>query len=300
MTAKAIQIQKLFQNHANGKYMSAVDFDNMKAIQPGISFYIGDIKITPIESEHSAFEPLMFLLEANGKRILHTGDFRMHGLHWEKVHHSLNQFRPIDLIITEGTTLSRKENESSWSELTVREQLSSVLKNYKYCFFLASSSNTSRIETFAQSIPRGKYFLMDSFQKDVLAIVNQKVFQKARFYGENLKLEQCGFGMIIRANPYFSKLVQRYISSFPEDTCLIYSMWSGYLEKDSIKEIYDLPFKYKYIIHSSGHVVYEDLNRFLNELDAQKIIFIHTDESEFHFALNNRIVLLKDKEVLTI
>lgn len=300
MTEKSIQIQKLFQTHANGKYMSEIDFDNMKAIYPGITFSVGDIKITPIESEHSAFEPLMFFIEACGKRILHTGDFRMHGLHWKTVQKSLKQFHRPDLVITEGTTLSRKENESFWSEMTVQEQLCTVLKKHKYCFFLASSSNTSRIETFAQSIPRGKYFLMDDFQKDLLQITGSDVFRKSRTYGENLKLEQCGFGMIIRANNYFAPIVRKYLSSHPEETCFIYSMWSGYLEKDSIREIYDLPYKYKYIIHSSGHVVYEDLNTFFNELDAHKIVFIHTDASVFHFDLNDRIISIKDKEVLTI
>ena len=171
---------------------------------------------------------------------------------------------------------------------------------HKYCFFLTSSSNISRIETFAQCIPKGKYFLMDDFQKDLLSIIEQKVFKKALSHGENLKLEQCGFGMIIRANKSFSKIVKKYISSFPEETCLIYSMWSGYLDKEEVRQFYDFPFKHKYIVHSSGHVVYEDLNQLLNELNAKKIVFIHTDESNFHFDLNNRIIPLTDKEVLII
>lgn len=40
---------------------------------------INDIKVTPIAVDHSAFDSYMFLIEADGKKILHTGDFRTHG-----------------------------------------------------------------------------------------------------------------------------------------------------------------------------------------------------------------------------
>ena len=40
---------------------------------------IGDMTLTPIRVNHSAFDSYMFLIEAEGKRVLHTGDFRTHG-----------------------------------------------------------------------------------------------------------------------------------------------------------------------------------------------------------------------------
>lgn len=40
---------------------------------------IGDIAVTPLFVDHSAYDAHMFLMEAEGKRILHTGDFRSHG-----------------------------------------------------------------------------------------------------------------------------------------------------------------------------------------------------------------------------
>ena len=43
------------------------------------SFFIKDIKITPFTVDHSAYNSFMLLIEAEGKRILHTGDFRNHG-----------------------------------------------------------------------------------------------------------------------------------------------------------------------------------------------------------------------------
>ena len=46
---------------------------------------IKDLKITPIESDRSAIDSLMFLVEGHGKRILITGDYRMHGYHAESM-----------------------------------------------------------------------------------------------------------------------------------------------------------------------------------------------------------------------
>jgi ribonuclease J len=40
---------------------------------------VGDIVVTPYFVSHSACDAYMFLIEAGGRRILHTGDFRGHG-----------------------------------------------------------------------------------------------------------------------------------------------------------------------------------------------------------------------------
>ena len=43
------------------------------------SVIIKGIKITPLLVDHSAYNAYMLLIEAEGKKILHTGDFRNHG-----------------------------------------------------------------------------------------------------------------------------------------------------------------------------------------------------------------------------
>ena len=42
-------------------------------------FPIGPFTVTPMLTDHSAFDAYMLLIEAAGKRILYTGDFRRHG-----------------------------------------------------------------------------------------------------------------------------------------------------------------------------------------------------------------------------
>jgi ribonuclease J len=43
------------------------------------SFKIGDITITPYWADHSAFDSYSFLIEADGKKLFYSGDFRGHG-----------------------------------------------------------------------------------------------------------------------------------------------------------------------------------------------------------------------------
>ncbi|MEP6967478.1 MAG: MBL fold metallo-hydrolase, partial [Pseudomonadota bacterium] len=52
------------------------DFRSWKSGEP---FDVGPFRITPRLTDHSAFDAHMLLIEAEGKRILYSGDFRAHG-----------------------------------------------------------------------------------------------------------------------------------------------------------------------------------------------------------------------------
>jgi ribonuclease J len=45
----------------------------------GTALQIGPFKVTPFLIDHSAFDAYMLLIEVHGKRILYSGDFRIHG-----------------------------------------------------------------------------------------------------------------------------------------------------------------------------------------------------------------------------
>lgn len=302
------EIMSAYKKHMGKSFLGDMSPDDVRTIQDGKSFNIGDIMITPIQSDHSSFQPYMFLLETGGKRILHTGDFRLHGQHYDRIMSRLRELGNVDLLITEGTTLTR--TGENWTEEKVKTYLSGLLKENKYCFLLTSSGNIDRISQFAQCIQRGKYFLMDDFQKQLLDIAMsndsqcQNDFKKALVYGDNLKakIEERGFGMIVRANARFEKLLRYYMDEHKDDSCLIYSMWTGYLEISAIKDFVDIAGKKRRTVHSSGHVVLQDLNEMINMLNPGRILFIHTESSTdtIQIDLKERIVNLKDNEELNL
>lgn len=74
------------------------------------TFNIGDISITPYWNDHSGFDAYSFLLQANGKSIFYSGDFRSHGrkasaFEWLLRHAPQN----VDYLLLEGTTIGSSD-----------------------------------------------------------------------------------------------------------------------------------------------------------------------------------------------
>jgi ribonuclease J len=81
----------------------------------------GEIKITQYLMDHSIPGACAYIIEYDGRSIIYTGDYRMHGNHLEWVNHFIEQAHksnPVALI-TEGTRVSNIEdfrNEAYRSE----------------------------------------------------------------------------------------------------------------------------------------------------------------------------------------
>lgn len=69
-------------------------------------FAVGPFTVTPILTDHSAFDAYMLLVEGAGKRLLYTGDFRRHGRKSVLVDRMMaHPPADIDVLLTEGTNL---------------------------------------------------------------------------------------------------------------------------------------------------------------------------------------------------
>jgi ribonuclease J len=92
---------------ASARYMKnkkKLSFDHVPLIA-GRKVARGDIAITPFPADHSAYDSYMFLAEAEGRKILYTGDFRSNGRKsFDDILSDLP--RSIDALVCEGTTLS--------------------------------------------------------------------------------------------------------------------------------------------------------------------------------------------------
>lgn len=106
------------------------------------------------------------------------------------------------------------------------------------------------------------------------------------------------------ANPsrYFLK-----VSNFSDllgrlDRCsVIYSMWSGYLEEPKYQIIKQHPKVAFHEIHTSGHAVREDLQRFAAALQPKRLVPVHTEHGDSYRDLfGNSVVVLQDGETLEI
>lgn len=254
----------------------------------GEAFTIGDIHIRPLVIDHSAADSYMFVIEAEGKRLLYTGDFRMHGLR----HHVLEKLvstyiGKVDVLITEGTSLSRDTDEHI-SEAAVLEDISSYIQDGKYVFIMCSSTNIDRIMGIWQNMPTDKVLICDAYQKRILDTVINNVYYKSSLYRRHdspLVLSKGpypkyymdhGFVSLVRGTENFIS----QIKEFPKDDVrIIYSMWTGYIEENlalkTLLETYPT-----YICHASGHVSKDDLIKFIELVNPDAIIPVHTDNPE--------------------
>ena len=293
------EIMIAYQNHMANHIDNPIDANKIVPFSFNQKLVIGDFTIFPIESDHSAVGSVMFLIEVGGKRVLHTGDFRLHGCRYEKLMEQINEIGNIDLLITEGTSLSRNEDDP-WNEDRVKNEMEHLFKKYKYCFVQCSSTNLDRLEIISRVVERGKYFIVSPFIKKLFDISEKygvNSFNKPLIDGDNLRLEEKGFTYILR-NDSQSKKRMSYFNKYPENSCYIYSMWKGYMEMDSNKDFYNIANGKVQHVHSSGHVTKEDLNSFIKLVDPNKIIVIHTENNGYYSDIlyRDRIAGITDKE----
>ena len=283
----------------------------LKTFKQGVSLKIGDMKITPIRTDHSAFDSYMFLIEANGKRILHTGDFRLHGPMGKGVPKTLRKIGKVDVLICEHTTLSRQD-KTAMSEFMLQEEAINLIKNNKYVFILCASTNIDRIASFYHANRKAgeKLFICDDYQKKILDYVTKSSSKYTAYYNlEDVKsfdgrfynqMKNKGFCMLVRDNYFSKKFV--YNPNF-KDNIFIYSQWLGYLEGEKAEEslIRFVPKDYTYL-HTSGHADSKGITKVCNIVRPKTIVAIHGENSHDFDKLNLPYTIkhLKNKEAYNI
>lgn len=293
-------------------------FEGVETFGPLDKLTVGDITVTPLMTDHSAFDAYMFVVEAAGKRILHTGDFRTHGFRGGKTFKMLQAYaKNIDYIISEGTMLSRA-GEKVMTEPELQREAVKIMKEAKYTFALAGSLNIDRIGAFYHAaIKAGRIFVCDYYQKCQLEIVRDNHKDKSSFYDfaqvfdvddiervpEKLLrlMENKGFCMMIRANDKFKP----YLERFSDGRTVLYSMWSGYLQgKTTSESIVEFLKPYDFTtLHTSGHATTEALKELYNTVKPSGgLIPIHTvfPERFEEIISGSKIICLNDGEPLDI
>ena len=276
----------------------------------GEAFTIGNIHIRPLVIDHSAADSYMFVIEAEGKRVLYTGDFRMHGLRHHILEKLVNTYiGEVDVLITEGTSLSRDADECI-SEAAVLEDISSYIQDGKYVFVMCSSTNIDRIMGIWQNMPTDKVLICDAYQKRILDTVIDNVYYESSLYRRHdspLVLNKgpypkyymdYGFVSLVRGTEYFIS----HIKEFPKDDVrIIYSMWTGYIEENLLLKnlLNTYPF---YICHASGHVSKDDLVQLIELVDPDIVIPVHTDipEKLERIVPNRTVCVVNDNEPFII
>lgn len=280
-----------------------------------VSFYIGD---------HSSYNSVMYLIEGEGKKILHTGDFRMHGRRRCAFLKSLNKIGKVDLLITEGTTLTRDNNRFK-TEDELKEEAINVMKQYDQVFIMQSSTNIDRLVSFIKAgLLTNHKVVLDLFSRYVaqtanipIVVDNKNIFtwipNKYKYKPDWFKEEYMN---IEKSSKFFPNYVMFVKESMINDikllkqkgsiknACLIYSMWNGYIKKsESLRNFLDECNEMGITIlniHTSGHADKISMKKLNDICDPNKTVIIHTEDKTDGFNIFKNVNDLKDNEEFKI
>lgn len=308
---------------------------DMACYIPNHKMIFGDIGITPFFVDHSALDSYMFLIEAGGKKILFTGDFREHGIVGRngRFERMLQKYiGEVDILVTEGTMLSRIE-ETNKNPIRTEDDLGNrareLFQKNKESVILVSSTNLDSIMKFYHAVPRGRDFVCDAYQaKLMLAAMDDKgIYREYRpefIHGKPRRLyivgdmeglgaaQDCGraqisilknkgFTMLARENkPVFKAFMEKYMT----DPLVIYSKWTGYLKgKHADPKIPEFIGSHRMeILHTSGHAYVETIEKLIRLTNPKTIIPMHTEcaddfgEISVFEPYRDRMKVLRDKE----
>lgn len=315
-------------------YDITCDFCRMKKINRKVNTFklknksnkiiINDISIIPYRVDHSAYNSCMYLIESEGKRILHIGDYRFHGRKGNETIENLKSIGSVDLLITEGTTLSRDINVYK-SEKELENEVSNYIKKYDQIFIMQSSTNIDRTVSFVRStLKNNKRFILDLFTYSLNKVINMNinvdfknifVWIPYKYLGKNKSFKDkymnfetsSSFGrnyvMEIKVS-MLDDIVRLYKKGLITNACLIYSMWDGYIEKDEkikefIKECEKMNIK-TVNVHTSGHADISSMKKLNEIVNPNNTIIIHTENRRKGENIFNNVIDLNDNQVFKL
>lgn len=295
---------------------------------PQQAVQVGDIKVTPYTIDHSAEAAMMFLIETPDKRILHMGDFRTHGFMDEKLkklllHYVLGlglRYKPVDILITEGTNMTREEGELL-TEDELLTQACALMREYKLVFCICSSTNCIRLRNFyraaraAHKVVLASGYMLKQVQSyyqyklDLYAYLNNckqdREFRLSGMYSllldkealqdklayklQEKKLRERG-ALIFLSGTQAAEKLQRLVEKYNDlQPLVIYSQWSGYI-KDKETEYYNAELADACAacntvqLHTSGHASKEEVEEIIRLVNPREYVaIIHSEQAEIRY-----------------
>ena len=170
---------------------AAFDFEKIELVTPWKLFNIADFTITPYLVDHSGFDALAFLIEADGTRLFYSGDFRGHGrkhIVFDKIIKEPPE--NIDYLLLEGSHIEETDGDYDTEE-AVELGLVELLNNKEKLYFIATSSqNIDRIVSIYRACKKtNRTFVIDPYTALILESIKSVSFAIPQHdWGNNMKV----------------------------------------------------------------------------------------------------------------
>ncbi len=297
-------------------------------LEDGVTLELGPFRVTPVLVDHSAFDAYALIVEANGRRLVYSGDIRRHGRKPRSLDRLAWAGRDADVLLLEGTTIGRSSSQP-WTEVDVEDRVLDVCKQSSgWVLAAASAQNVDRIVSLFKAARRsGRDLVLDLYAALVLEATGRETIPQASWDGVRVYLPKSQKRRVIEAQAFDltrrvndARIYPEEVRARPDEllflfresmstefeeigvppgTALAWSMWRGYLESASGTRVaefckrHDIAFS---TAHASGHAPASDLKRLVEAMSPARVVPIHTDSGDQYAALFGRTEVRKDGE----
>jgi ribonuclease J len=291
-----------------------------KILRHGEPVRVGDISVLPLNVEHSARGAMLFLIEADGKKLLYTGDFRR----IDEAYYPL--IGSVDVMLCEGTNIAAA---NGLTERDIQTEAAKIMGRTRgQVFVLCSTTNIDRIQSIERAChDSGRTIAIDPFARAVIDRVgrlpaidpvgfvphfmpedkNPRAYRYLQtefqhFSNTETVARMTNLTFLIRQNMGgFMERLNKYVPL--EGDVLIYSMWKGYENTRKTRAFLDLcralGLDVVYL-HTSGHAYRETLETAVLRLNPTTLVPIHTENAAAFEGLHENVRALDDGKVLEV
>ena len=299
------------------------------------AFTVRDFRITPHLVDHSCFGSFAFEVEADGKRLFYSGDFRDHGYLGKTLDIIASRCRPgCDLALMEGTMFGR-DDERVLTEQQLADQAKEICDETSGAVLVyQSGQNISRAVSFYKAArASGREFVLDFYAAHVLtelgkcsggdrlpypgnmpgirvwfpnSLTNRAkkdgYFDIPSRYAADWKMSKEEMAQKLDTLMLFVRPgMERDLRKIPglANSTLLYSLWSGYRDKPNTKRFIDTCAELGIVeraLHTSGHATKDAMRRLLDAIKPKVLVPIHTLHRDQYVTLGFPVLFPGDGE----
>ncbi len=278
---------------------------------------IGTIAVTAIPVDHAAPDSRALLVEADGQRLLYTGDLRAHGRTGYRFDALLKdpRVKRVEVLLLEGTTLGAPVGSHGYpTETDVEYGLAAIAADRPDALVTVACSgqNLDRLVSCYKAARRaGRRLVIDPYQACVLRALAPLSSAVPQFEWEHIgvcfapfqveRLKDAGLMPLVYEMSDAGKVSTDELAGHPGDylmsvrgnygitkvfdkvspehIALVWSQWSGYWKREgcAMREWAESCCIEAHFVHSGGHAGPDDLARLKNAIGANETVFVHTE-----------------------
>lgn len=320
----------------------AVEQGRRRTLRMRTPVTIGDLRVTAFPVDHSVAGAVAFLVESNHGRLLYSGDLRLHGMRPDLVEALQKAVAgQIDVLLVEGTNLDTKRLAAIQLEEDLHADLAAAVQASRGLVLAhCSPQHVDRLLGMIEAARlAGRTFVADVYTAFVIYLLRRhypklpdlrrppahfrtwlnvastrRALRSLRgnnrfltlVHAANLPLERIlnepGAHMLL-FRP--SMLATDFAGKLPPGATLLYSAWSGYLEKEPWNQAWlpvlqQIPTENVQRLHTSGHISRAHWRGLVQAIQPRYVVPVHTVHAEAyreHFA---NALPLQDGETLFI